>query len=439
MSNTKYYLRCVNCNYITNDFNQWFSQSQTCPKCGSKHSEVWYNTDYVKLKSLFETQAISFWHYFDYLPLTNKNNIVSEQEGAVPIESWTFLEDIALKYFNISIKVYAYRNDLSAGTGTLKDVAASLAASVLKENNIANYCIASTGNSATAFSKYLSLANIKCSVFMHDEALEASEVFIKSYGQDFYRIAGDYTQAKEIAAAYSKKFNVLMSSGNIDPLRVEAKKTMLFEIYRQLKFIPSTYIQAVSGGTGPIALDKGIRELQTIFPNLKLPKLIMVQTSECNPMSKSWEKASASGFPSGFEKEYFKIENPKTQVPTLATGIPAAYPIVAKLVKKTNGEFITIEEDSIMDNVRLVANERKIMIGPASAVCVAGFFRALKNNLINNNETVLLNIGEGINRAPDIVEKIFSKSEEKIKNIDDICSINKQNNDKEILLQKLIK
>jgi hypothetical protein len=34
--------------------------------------------------------------------------------------------------------------------------------------------------------------------------------------------------AKKIAAEYSAKFNILMSGGNTDPMRVEGKKTMVF-------------------------------------------------------------------------------------------------------------------------------------------------------------------------------------------------------------------
>jgi threonine synthase len=41
---------------------------------------------------------------------------------------------------------------------------------------------------------------------------------------------------------------------------------------------------------------------------------------------------------------------------------------------------------------------------------MAGFFIALKKNLINDGETVLVNIGEGANRAPYFLEQMIYTS-----------------------------
>ncbi len=407
MKENKYYLKCVKCDHITVDFGAWFDQNQICPECGSKHSEVWYNSDYKELPLIMKGNPESFWQYFYYLPLSKRENIVSRNEGAVDLQQWWFLEDFAKQEYGLDIEVQVYRNDLNGGTGTFKDVAASLAASIFKENDVKQYCVASTGNTATAYSRYLSIAGINCSVFIPNNALKASEAVISAYGQRVFRVKGDYAKAKEIAAAYSKKHNVLISSGNIDPIRVEAKKTMVFEWLRQIDRMPDVYIQAISGGTGPIAIDKGIREIKSVYPDLKNPRFIMVQPDGCDPMVQAWEKAVINEFPEGYENEYPIIDNPQTEVPTLATGNPATYPIVAKLVKESDGSFIRMKESKLVPIGKLIAYERKVILGPASAVCVAGFFEALKKGLIKNGETVLLNTGEGVRRAPDFVDQMI--------------------------------
>lgn len=406
MKENKYYLKCVKCDYITPDFGVWFDQNQACPKCGSKHSEVWYNSDYKEFTFIMKGHPENFWQYFYYLPLNNRENIITRNEGAVPVQKWEFLEEFAKNKYGLDIEVHAYRNDLNGGTGTFKDVAAALAASIFKEYGIKQYCVASTGNTATAYARYLAVADVNCSIFIPNNALKASESFISAYGQQVLRVNGDYSKAKEIAAEYSKKHNILISSGNIDPIRVEAKKTMVFEWLRQLGKIPDVYIQAISGGTGPIAIDKGIREISVIHPELKNPRFIMVQPDRCAPMVQAWENAEKAGFPEGFEKEYPIINNPDTSVPTLATGNPATYPIIAKLVKSVNGTFVKMKEEKLAAYARLVAFERKVILGPASAVCIAGFFESLEKGLIKNGETVLLNTGEGVRRAPDFVNEI---------------------------------
>lgn len=407
----KYHLTCTQCGHVTPNFWTWFDQNQQCPKCGSKHSEVWYNRRYQRLSRLISRRnPHSFWLYFPFLPLLRRRHIISKGEGAIPVERWTFLEEFAKSKYGLDLNVHVYRNDLNGGTGTFKDIAASLAASLFNEIGIDQYCIASTGNSATAYAKYLSLAKVNCSVFMPEDAIKTSEATISSYGQQVFRVMGDYAKAKEIAAGYAKLHNIPMSTGNIDPIRVEAKKTMVFEWLRQMDKFPDVYIQAVSGGTGPIAIDKGIREIRQVYPKLKNPRFLLVQTDGCDPMVQAWEDAETAGFPEGFEKKFPIIQSPQTEVPTLATGNPATYPIVAKLVKESGGSFLRMREKKLVPVGKLTAYEQKVIPGPASAVSIAGFFVALRKNLIKNGETVLLNIGEGPNRAPYFLEQMIYTS-----------------------------
>lgn len=407
MSEQKYHLQCVECGNITPDFGKWFEQNQVCSNCGSKHSEVWYSSDYHELLHIMQGQVKSFWQYFPYLPLSNPDNIITCIEGGIPVEQWQFLEEFAKRQYGLNIQVHVYRNDLNGGTGTFKDISASLAASMFKEYGIDQYCVASTGNTATSYATYLSIAGVNCSVFLPENALKASEAFISAYGQQVFRVKGDYARTKTIAAGYAGTHHILMSNGNIDPIRVEAKKTMVFEWLRQLGKMPDVYIQAVSGGTAPIAIDKGVREIQSVYPGLKNPRFILVQPDKCDPMVQAWEKAEKENFPDGFEKDYPIIDNPDTTIPTLATGHPSSYPIIAKLVKASEGNFVRISEARIADFARLIAFERKVMLGPASAVCIAGFFESLKKGMVKNGETVLLNIGEGVRRAPDFVDEMI--------------------------------
>ncbi|MDD3858579.1 MAG: hypothetical protein PHW83_00150, partial [Bacteroidales bacterium] len=137
---------------------------------------------------------------------------------------------------------------------------------------------------------------------------------------------------------------------------------------------------------------------------------------KCDPMVRAWENAELKGFPEGYENEYPIIDNPQTAVPTLATGNPATYPIISKLVKESDGTFLRMKEDKMVAIGKLIAYERKINIGPASAVCFGGFFEALNKGLIKDGESVMINIGEGVRRAPDFVEQMIYTT----KNVDSV-------------------
>lgn len=402
----KYKLVCKKCGKEIESFQEWFSHNQVCPACGSNYVEVHYSADYHQLTDLFKGNPTSFWHYFDFLPLEDKKNIISCNEGAIPIENWDFLEKFAKDKYGIDCKVMVYRNDLNGGTNTFKDVAAAMGASIMKENGIKEYCIASTGNTATAFSKYLALAGIKLNVFVPNCVCQDTVDEIRSLGQNLVISTGDYGAAKREAADYQKSHNLLISGGNIDPIRVEAKKTMAFEFLRQMGQMPDVYVQAVSGGTGPIAVDKGVREISTVFPETKLPKLVLVQQDTCDPMVQAWEKAEQDGFPEGYEKIFPSIANPQTKVSILSTGTPGMFPIVAPIVRKSGGCFVRVKESELVDYAKIAKRERNVELGPAAAVCFAGFYQALAEGKIQNGETVLINTGEGAARAKDFAAAI---------------------------------
>ncbi|PLX05353.1 MAG: hypothetical protein C0594_07755 [Marinilabiliales bacterium] len=405
----KFHLRCKDCSYIVKDFKEWFSLNQKCPKCSGKWVLAEYQNDFSGLIPVINEangKAKDLFHYFDYLPLNNTDNIVSEGEGIIPVERWEFLEKFAKESCNLDLEVMVYRNDMNPGTGTFKDIAAALVASVLKEAGVKEYVVASTGNIANAFAHYLALAGISLTVFIPQDALLSNEAGVGSYGQRVYRVKGDYHKAKKLASEYSQKYNVLISGGNIDPMRVEAKKTMVYEWLRLLNKLPDVYIQALSGGTGPIAIDKGIDELGNLNLINKRPRYILIQPDQCDPMTKAWDNAKAKGFPEGWQQEYPVMDNPVTKVPTLATGNPITFPIIADVVKNSGGEIISFTENEISDVARLVAYETSIKIGPAATIAVGGFFEALHKGHIKNGESVMINVGEGVRRAPELMNEM---------------------------------
>jgi Threonine synthase len=407
----KYNLKCRKCGYIIKDFVEWFGHKQFCPKCGARHVEAIYSTDYSILSELLQNKPSSFWNYFDFLPLENKENMISFDEGAILLEEWEFLNRFAAEKYGVNCRVYAYRNDLNGGTGTLKDVAASMTASALKECGIDGYCVASTGNTATANARYLAKAGIKFTNFAPAAINNDTIAEIRSYGQEVVISEGDYAQAKQEATAFSDKNDIPISIGNIDPLRIESKRTMAFEFIRQLGKMPDVYMQAVGGGTGPIALDKGFREIEehlaeTKLGEVKLPRMLLIQQDLCDPMVQAWEKAKENGFPEKFENDFPKIENPPTSVFILSAGNPGMYPLVAKIVKKSGGDFLRIKEAELTDFARIVHKEKGIYIGPAATVCFAGFYQALKEKKIKDGETIVFNIGESGRRYSDFVSKL---------------------------------
>lgn len=403
-------MTCNSCGNEIDSFRHWLQNGQSCPACGSDQAEVSYEQDISLIMELINKDIpgkIGLWRYFDFLPVNFKENIVSCGEGSVPIDRWLFLEKFAREKYGLNCIVYAHRHDNNYATGTFKDLAASMVASVLKENRVTEYIVSTTGNIGVAYSRYLSEANISLYVFIPENSSKAQESEIGCFGQKVYRVKGDYSYAKKIASEFSKKFHITLAAGSFDPMRIEAKKTMVYEWLRLVPVFPSVYIQALSGGTGPIGIVKGCKELFDARLIQKMPRLILVQTDKCSPMADAWSEAKTKNFPIDWEKRYPVYQDPSTIIPTLATGNPVAYPVLSQMVYKSGGEIISFPEDKTIDVARLVAFEASVRIGPAAAIAVGGFLAALKAGAIADGDVVMLAIGEGIRRSPDFMEKLI--------------------------------
>lgn len=395
----KYQLVCRKCGKVIGGFAEWFRQDQLC-ECGSNHAEAVYTADYRQLDKLcaHDVKADSLYHYYDFLPLESREGITSMGEGAVPIEEWKFLSDIARNEYGIDCRVMVCRNDMNGGTGTFKDIAASLAATLFRQHGVKEYCLASTGNAATAYATYLAKAGVRFDIFAPHDMYQESQDAIRATGQNLVVSEGGYGQAKKEAADFHRDAHVMISAGNIDPIRVEAKKTLVFECMRQLGRIPDVYMQAVAGGTSPIAFEKGMREIASAYPEYRMPRMLLVQQDTCDPMVQAWEWATENGFPEDWNK-HFPSVTPNTRISILTAGTPGMYPLVGPIVRNSGGCFLRIKEEGLEKYGKQVKDNTGVYLGPASMVCIAGFHEALKQGRIRQGDTVLLNTGEGCERA----------------------------------------
>lgn len=400
----KYQLRCKKCGKVIPDFATWFHQDQQC-SCGSGYAEVEY-LEPLQMPAAAPASDSYQDYYFDLLPLQHRENIVSYGEGLVPIERWSNLEDYANEH-GVSCRVYVCRNDLNRGSGSFKDISAALAASVLKEQGVHDYCLASTGNAGVAFATYMAKAGIRFTEFAPNCIDPATVEAIRKVGQPVVISEGGYGAAKAEAATFHNEQGVMISGGNTDPLRIESKRLLAYECLRQMAQLPTVYMQAVAGGTSPLAFEKGFRDLQKTdfihskfdIHNSSLPRMLLVQQDECDPMVRAWEWATQHHFPEGWEQHYEALKEIHTRIGILTAANPGNYPLLAPIVYRTGGTFLRVKESELPHYGREMLQSQGVLMGPASMVCYSGFFHAVDRGLIHNGDTVLLNTGEGCDRA----------------------------------------
>lgn len=389
----KFSVRCRACQYQTPYTQPYVS----CPQCGQSWLDAVYDLDAVRQKwplSLAD-QGATLWRYRDLLPICNPANIVTLGEGWTPLIQAHNL-GLLLGHDHIFIK-----DERQGPTASFKDRQAAIAVSVMKEAGIKEVVVASTGNVAIAYSAFCARAGIKLWTFVTSSVPAEKMREVALYGSEVIKVAGTYDQCKEVATEFAHSKGIYLDKGVRAISAKEAMKTLAFEIAEQLGAIrggsdytvpnpgrfpwqaPDWYLQSVSGGLGPVGVMKGFRELKAMGLIDKIPKLAIFQVEGCAPMSRAFQKGSDVPL---------DVDNPVTDITTLATGRPGeAYQVLRELIREHGGTMEIVTDSEAFRALHVLAKMDGLSVEPATGVTFAGLFNLIHQGIIGRNETVVVN------------------------------------------------
>ncbi|MCU0513612.1 MAG: threonine synthase [Anaerolineae bacterium] len=379
-------LECTYCHTITplRDFKG------QCPACGEVIVEARYDLGSVNVDSwrtgLSRRRNPGLWRYHDVLPIYDRRNIISLNEGNTPlIRSEALAASLGLKYLYI-------KDERQNPTASFKDRQAAVAISWLKEMGVETVVVASTGNVAIAYAAYGARAGIQVWGFFPELAPNDKLREAAIYGAEIIKTTGNYDQTKELAASFARSKGFFLDKGIKSVASIEAMKTMAYEIAEQLGDdlhdgerwrSPDWFLQGVSGGMGPIGVGKGFRELQSFGLVDKLPAFGIIQSTGCAPMVEAFKRKQRVATP---------VENPRTVIATLATGNPGrAYELLYDYVAENGGSFISASDDEAFNAIRVLARYEGLSVEPATGVTFAGLFKLVQQGIIKPNDVVVVN------------------------------------------------
>jgi len=402
--------KCIVCGY----FKEYETLIGTCPECGEEWLEPIYDLDEAALIWRHELPGRdrTMWRYWELLPMLRKEHIVSMGEGWTPLLRADNL-GVMLGHRNLFIK-----DERQSPTASFKDRQASLAISVMKENNITEMVVASTGNVAISYSAYCARAGIKLWAFLDSHVPHEKEREARLYGTEVVKVDSTYDKTKEVALKFAQHRNLFVDRGIRGIAAREAMKTVAFEIAEQLGRLqgvswaaPDWYVQSVSGGMGPIGVWHGFYELFKMGLISKIPKLAIIQTEGCAPMVNSFHK--------GLDNCEV-VHNPTSIINVLSTGNPGpAYAYIRNLVLTHGGNFVKVDDEASFKAMRNMAQLEGLSMEPAAAVACAGVIKMVREQLIDPNETVVVNAtGHTFPVEKQILENEIVKSHTRLQNLD---------------------
>ena len=333
------------------------------------------------------------WRYWELLPLLDQKHIVSMGEGWTPLLRAENLGSM------LGHRQIFFKDERQGPTASFKDRQASLAISVMKENDIKEAVVASTGNVAISYSAYCARSGIKLWAFLDSNVPHEKMREVTLYGTEVIKVSSNYDTTKQVAAQFAAPRNLFLDKGIKSMAAREAMKTVAFEIAEQLGrhvsggagpgreapgwVAPDWYIQAVSGGMGPIGVWRGFKELYEMGFIDKVPQLGIIQTAGCAPMVNSFEQ--------GLEISEI-VHNPTSVINVLATGNPGpAYPYLRQLVLTSGGAFVKVDDQTSFKAMRVMAQLEGLSMEPAAAVACAGLIKMIQEQIIKADETVVVN------------------------------------------------
>ncbi len=367
-----------------------------CVKCGKEYplDEIRYRcdcggllevvVDLDKVEDVFNGENITLWKYRSFLPVQKR---VSLQEGGTPLYRVRNLEKVAV------MRELYVKNEGGNPTGSFKDRGMTVAISKALELGLKKVICASTGNTAASMAAYSAAAGIQSYVVIPEGKIALGKLAqAMIYGTKIVQVKGNFDDALNLVMQASREMGIYLIN-SINPFRLEGQKTIAFEIYDALGYVPDNIVLPVGNAGNISAIWKGFRELKDAGFTEHTPRMIGIQAENAAPLARAWK----------MKEKYHPFEHPETVATAIRIGNPVNWIKAWMAVEQSGGLFETVTDEEILEAQKLLASTEGIFVEPASAASVAGLLKLRDSGEIRGDEiTVLITTGHGL-KDPNIV------------------------------------
>ncbi|OLF11711.1 hypothetical protein BLA60_12375 [Actinophytocola xinjiangensis] len=328
----------------------------------------------LELGSADEVRPWGMWRYRALLPLADGVIRYPLPVGGTPMIGPDRLRRV-VGMPNLWVK------DETWGTsGSSKDRATALVLENGLRAGATTITTASTGNAAIATALGASAVGMNAVIFVPAGCPAAKVARMRIAGALVLRVVEGYRAAFELSREAAARFGWLDRNTGANPLTLEAKKTVAFEIWEQLgRAVPDIVVVPVGDGPTLVAMGRGFRELRAQGVSSRVPRLVGVQAAGCQPLVRMWQS---------------RPESSLRHSGTVADGIDVPEPIsgaeALTEVADSGGAFVAVTDQAMLDAVETLATTAGISSEPAGAASLAGLHKARRLDLVGADETTVL-------------------------------------------------
>jgi len=367
-------LRCTECHTI-------YPKSeilQRCSKCNSPLDTIINPEILSEISKNDLDHTGSMWRYQAFLPIDDKDKIVSAGEGDTPLRKLGSFQG------NVWVK-----DETRNPTGTFKDRGASLAVTVLSALGTNRLVLSSEGNAGCSFALYSRIANLACRVFLPRQANPAKVELSQKLGARVTPVEGTIADAGRRAEVLAKSEGSYNASTFVTPYRHDGKGTMALEICEQRGWkVPDYVVYPVGGGVGLVGMWKMFSILEKIGWVKKRPRFVAVQPAGCAPVVKAYNSKRV---------DVDEWKNPETIAFGLRIPRPLAGKWILRCLRESEGIALSVTDEEIRRSMGQALKDEGLLLEPSSAATIAALPHLYGEKVIDRSaEVVLIATGSGL-------------------------------------------
>jgi threonine synthase len=245
----------------------------------------------------------------------------------------------------------------------------------------------STGNMGNSIAAYGARSGIRAVVFVPDYAPLEKIRAMAIHGATVVKVAApDYSLMKREILGLAAGLNLRIVSGN-GPIRTEGYKLTAFEMYEQFEGRVPGFIAVPTSACGHIrGIFKGYRELREAGLTDRLPRMIVVQAANVNPVVSAIREG----------RDRVKPVAGQTIAEAITSGDPPGGDEIVLKAKQYGWLAEDVTEEEILDAQRRLAGAG-YFVEPAAATSLAAVKKLKAAGKIGEEKSVVLMLtGSGL-------------------------------------------